>query len=418
MFIDKARIFVAAGAGGNGCVSFKREKYVPNGGPDGADGGKGGDVILKASHHLSTLVDFQYRPQYKADRGSHGKGRDKTGRDGEDLIVKIPVGTVVREVGNNNVIADLVTDGQEVVIARGGRGGKGNSRFKTNKRRAPRIAEKGEPGDEITVSLELKLIADVGLVGYPNAGKSTLLSRVSSAHPKIADYPFTTLTPQLGVVKIDEGSSFVLADIPGLIEGAHRGVGLGDDFLRHIERTRILVHIVDVTGYDGKAPAVNFHAVTRELALYSKKLADKKQVIALNKTDILQDEKTLAAFRRKVKGYKIFPVSAVTGKGVKELLKHVYSMLGSIPVEEAEVVSYKEYSYVPDFEVKKHRGVFVVKGKQVERLVAMTNMDEEESLRRMQRILVRIGVEEALVAQGIAQGDTVRIGPIEFTFEK
>lgn len=421
MFIDKARIYVKAGDGGNGCISFRREKYVPLGGPDGGDGGKGGDVILRASKDLHTLIDFQYHPHYKTQRGSHGQGSNKFGKGGEGLTINVPLGTVVHDVKTGEVLADLATHGQELIVARGGVGGRGNAKFKSNTQRAPKVAEKGAPGEEVTLDLELKLIADVGLVGYPNAGKSTLLSRVSSARPKIAEYPFTTLTPNLGVVKVDEYNSLVLADIPGLIEGAHQGVGLGDEFLRHIERTKVLIHIVDIQGYQDKNPLENFYSVNKELNLYSSRLAKKPQVVALNKIDLEQDDKKISRFKNKLKKYKVFPISAIKSKGVKELIYYTYKMLAEIKPageEKEKEITYYDYKYKPEFEIKKIKGVYIVKGKKVEKLVAMTYLDKDESLKRMQRILTKMGIEEELISAGITEGDTVRIGDIEFFYKK
>jgi GTPase len=420
VFIDKARIYLKAGDGGNGCISFRREKYVALGGPNGGDGGKGGDIIIRTNKDLHTLVDIQYHPHYKAERGNHGQGSDRFGPKGDDLVINVPVGTVVHEVRTGKILVDLINHGQELVVARGGKGGRGNAKFKTNKQRAPKIAEKGEPGQEITLDLELKLIADVGLVGYPNAGKSTLLSRVSSAKPKIADYPFTTLTPNLGVVKVGEYGSFVLADIPGLIDGAHKGVGLGDEFLRHVERTRLLIHMVDIQGYNNKEPLENFKAVNKELALYSPKLAKKSQIVALNKIDLESDPSKIAALKNKLKKYKVFTISAVTFDGVKELIYEVYKMLGKIKpeVQSEENIAYYEYEYRPDFEIKKVKGVYVIQGAKVEKLVSMTYLDKDETLKRMQMKLAKMGVDEALRAAGIEEGDTVRIGKVEFFYKR
>ncbi|MFH1238710.1 MAG: GTPase ObgE [bacterium] len=422
MFIDKARIYLKAGDGGNGCISFRREKYVSLGGPNGGDGGRGGEIVLKANKDLHTLIDFQYHPHYKAERGSHGQGSNKFGKKGDDLVINVPVGTVVHDRKTGKVLVDLTAHGQEIVVAKGGVGGRGNAKFKTKSQRAPKVAEKGEPGEEVVLELELKLIADVGLVGYPNAGKSTFLAHVSSAKPKIADYPFTTLTPNLGVVKVDEYHSLVLADIPGLIEGAHKGVGLGDEFLRHVERTRLLIHIVDIQGYDGQGPLENFKAVNKELSLYSPKLAQKPQIVALNKIDLEPDEKTIASFKNKLKKYKVFPVSAVTSKGLKELIYQAHKMLADIkPTPEAgqeEDIAYYDYEYKPDFEIKKVKGIYVVQGEKVEKLVAMTYLDKDEPLKRMQRMLAKMGVDEGLMSAGIEEGDTVRIGKIEFFYKR
>ncbi len=316
MLIDQAKIFVKAGNGGNGCCSFRREKYVPKGGPDGGNGGKGGDVILVASRRVKTLMDFHYRPILKAPKGEHGRGKNCTGATGDNLEVNVPVGTVVKK--GTVVLADLVSEGQSVVVVRGGRGGRGNAALKSRALRVPRIAEEGEEGEETNLFLELKLIADVGLIGCPNSGKSTLLSRLSNAHPKIAGYPFTTTEPILGISKLKDGSSCTIADIPGLINGAHQGKGLGDRFLRHIERTRLLVHIIDLTGYDNNPPADNFHIINSELEAYSPSLAKKKQIVVANKIDLDIDGKMLKELRRKIHK-RIIPISALTGEGIDSI---------------------------------------------------------------------------------------------------
>lgn len=325
MFIDRARIHLQAGAGGNGVIAFRREKYVPRGGPSGGDGGKGGDIYLQADPGLSTLVDFRYRHTYRAGRGQHGQGKNKHGAGGEDVVIRVPVGTVVRDAGSGELVADLVEGGQRVLVAKGGRGGRGNARFMTPTDRAPRRAEEGWPGEERWLALELKLLADVGLIGLPNAGKSTLLSRLSAARPKIADYPFTTLEPVLGVVWVDYGVSFVMADIPGLIAGAHQGAGLGHEFLRHVERTRVLAHVVDVS--PGQDVLASMETVQRELELYSHGLAAKPRIVVANKIDIPGSEDGLAKLVACVPGDRVFPVSGVTGAGLEELARHLAGML-------------------------------------------------------------------------------------------
>jgi len=317
MFIDQAKIFVQAGNGGNGCVSFRREKYVPRGGPDGGDGGKGGNVILMASSSIKTLLDFSRHPHYRAQNGQHGSGNNRSGKAGSDLILRVPLGTLVYK--EKEVICDLVSEGQTVIVAQGGRGGRGNAKFKSRSHPVPRFAEKGEPGESTTLRLELKIIAQVGLLGYPNAGKSTLLSVISNARPKIADYPFTTLVPNLGVVRPGEGESFVVADIPGLIADAHKGRGLGDQFLRHIERTEVLVHLVDIQGYEGASPFDNYIATNQELKAFNPKLLKKPQIVVANKMDIPSASTKLQTFRSKIKK-KVYPISALTGEGIKALL--------------------------------------------------------------------------------------------------
>lgn len=420
MFYDTAKIFVRGGDGGNGCVSFRREKYVPRGGPDGGDGGKGGDVVLVADEGLRTLVDFHYRVHFKAKRGEHGRGSNMHGANGEDLVIRVPVGTVVKDAETGAVLADLTVPGQREVVARGGRGGRGNARFLSNANRAPRMAEKGEPGEERWLFLELKLLADVGLVGYPNAGKSTLLARTTAARPKIAAYPFTTLEPNLGVVKLEE-TSFVLADIPGLIAGAHAGAGLGHEFLRHIERTRLIVHVVDTAGTEGRDPVEDYHRINTELALYRRELIELPQVVAANKMDLPAAAENLPRLKAAAEkdGRRVFPVSAVTGQGVQELLHHVARMLEELPPAkpaEPEPVVFRARDEDEGFHLECSDGIFIIKGRAVERLVAMTDFDQEEAVRRLQRALVKMGVEQALAEAGARDGDVVRIGKVEFEY--
>lgn len=416
MFIDKARIFITAGRGGDGSISFRREKYVAMGGPDGGNGGKGGDIYLVADPHMTTLLDLTYKPHYRVDNGMPGASNNCTGRSSEDLVLKVPLGTVVYK--NNEIIADLKEPGQLLLAAKGGRGGRGNSSFKTMRHTAPRIAEKGEPGEDISLDLELKLIADVGLVGFPNAGKSTFLSRVSAARPKIADYPFTTLAPNLGVARVGE-RNFVIADIPGLIEGAHEGRGIGDEFLRHVQRTRVLIHVVDISGFDNKTPYQNFRIINQELEKFSKELAHKPMVIIVNKMDIPDADKALSQFKRHLRGKKIYPVSAVTGEGIKDALNAVLKVLAKPDTQEPAIPEpVKKYVYEPEFTITKDDDVFVLTGTKVERLAAMSDFGQEESVRRFQNILKKMGVDKALEEQGIAEGDTVRIGMVEFYYQR
>jgi GTP-binding protein len=416
MFIDKARINVTAGRGGAGCISFRREKYVPFGGPDGGNGGKGGDVYLETNPHLTTLLDLTYRHRYKAVDGMAGQGSNKYGKGGEDLVIKVPVGTVVFK--NDAVLADMKETGSRILVAKGGRGGRGNASFKTSRNTAPRLAEKGEPGEQSILDLELRLIADVGLVGFPNAGKSTFLSRVSAARPKIADYPFTTLTPNLGVVSFRE-KQFVVADIPGLIEGAHEGKGIGDEFLRHIRRTRVLIHLVDVEGFDERTAYENYRIINNELAQYSKELTKKPMLIAVNKMDLTDAHVKFQQFKKKIRKKKIFPLSAATGEGMDDLLQAVIAELNIAPApEELAPEPVKRYVYEPEFTVTKEGDVFVVSGAKVEKLASMTEFNQEEALRRFQNILKKMGVEQELEQKGIQPGDTVRIGDVEFTYEK
>lgn len=416
MFIDKARIFVTAGRGGNGAVSFRREKYVPLGGPDGGNGGRGGDVYLLAEPQLTTLLDFTYRPRFRADDGMPGSTSKCYGKSAEDIDIKVPVGTVVRIGGT--AVADLTRPGQRYLVAKGGRGGRGNAAFKTQRRSAPHIAEKGEPGEEAVIDLELKLIADVGLVGMPNAGKSTFLSRISAARPKIADYPFTTLAPNLGVVAAGD-THYVVADIPGLIEGAHDGRGLGDEFLRHIQRTKVLVHLVDINGFEEHTAYHNFKAINSELSRFSPALLKKPMIIAVNKMDITGAAGKLAAFKRYAKGKKIFAISAVTGDGMTALLKAMAAAVAAAPPDSgfAEETR-REYIYAPEFVVEKTDDAYVVSGKKVETLWAMTDFSQEEGLRRFQNILRKMGVEKALDDKGAVPGDTVRICSMEYVYEK
>lgn len=417
MFIDKAKIFITAGRGGDGCISFRREKYVPFGGPNGGNGGKGGDIYIETDNKKITLLDLSYKPKFHAENGNKGENSDKFGSYGEDLVIKVPLGTIVYK--NGELFADLQELGKKVLIAKGGRGGRGNASFKTHNNTVPRIAEKGEPGEVAEIDLELRLIADVGLVGFPNAGKSTFLSVVSSARPKIADYPFTTLEPNLGVVTIDD-KQFVIADIPGIIEGAHLGKGLGLEFLRHIKRTKVLIYLIDVSGFDGTDPYKTYKILSNELKKYSKYMSKKHMVIALNKTDIDSSKDNIKKFKKKIKGEKIYPISNMTKEGISKLLIDVYKLINK-PIEEEEIESIpvKKYIYEPEFFVNVNEdGVFVVTGKKVEILAEMTKFNEDEALRRFQNILKKMGIEIALEKKGCKIGDTVRIGVFEFEFQK
>ncbi len=418
MFFDKAKIYVKGGDGGNGCVAMRREKYVPEGGPWGGDGGRGGDIIFRADEGLRTLVDFRYKRHYKADRGRHGEGKNMYGASGEDMVVRVPAGTLIRDDDTGEIIADLVKNGQEVVVARGGRGGRGNAHFATHNNKAPKMAEKGEPGQERWLNMELKLLADVGLVGFPNAGKSTLISQVSAAKPKIANYPFTTITPNLGVVRVDEGRSFVMADIPGLIEGAHAGTGLGHDFLRHVERTRLLIHVIDTAGSEGRDPVDDFQVMKRELSLYNPVLGGMPQVIAANKMDLDDSGKNLSRLRESYgSDYEIFPVSAATGEGLDKLIYRVAELVEKIPIKEPEATPLPVvHRAEPRFNVYNEEGIYIVRGKEIERHVAMTDMENDEAVERLQWIVKRMGIEEELKSAGIKEGDTVKIGKFEFEF--
>lgn len=422
MFIDIAEIYVKAGDGGNGAVSFRREKYIPAGGPDGGDGGDGGNVIFTASEHLRTLADFRYHKHYKAERGQDGGSKKCTGRRGSDLVVKVPCGTIIRDKDTGLIIADLVEDGQTEIIAKGGIGGKGNVHFATATRQAPNFAKNGTAGEERWITLELKLLADVGLIGFPNVGKSTLLSKVSSARPKIANYHFTTLSPNLGVVSMGEGESFVMADIPGLIEGAHEGVGLGHDFLKHVERTRMLIHVIDVAALEGRNPMDDFHIINSELKKYNEQLAERPQVIAANKIDVA-DENVLKDFTNDMErlNYKVFPISAATGYGIRDLINYVYQQVKTLPeptVYQPEVpeVVYRAEEEEP-FTIVIENDVFVVDGPWIRELLRGINFADRESMQYFQRAIRRKGVIQALEDKGIKEGDTVLIGDdMEFDY--
>ena len=423
MFIDKAKIFIKAGRGGNGAISFRREKYVAAGGPDGGDGGKGGNVVFRVDSGMTTLMDFKYKRKYAAQSGDDGSGRHKKGKTGEDIIIKVPQGTVVRDAESNRIIADLSTPDKDVVLARGGNGGWGNSHFATAVRQTPNFAKNGQPGEEREIILELKLLADVGLVGFPNVGKSTLLSRTTKADPKIANYHFTTLEPNLGVVDLGNHRSFVMADIPGIIEGASEGVGLGHEFLRHIERTRILIHVVDVSGIEGRNPIEDFDIINDELSKYDMQLEERPQIIAANKTDIIQDKAAYEEFLEEMKkrGYEVFAVSAATNSGVDELMNKTYEELSKLPpiqIFEPEM-SIDEEEYADDgagFEITRENDVFVVSGSWIEAVGGSVNFSDNESLAYFQRALLNSGVIEALINKGIEEGQIVRIGDLEFEF--
>ncbi len=421
MFIDRAKIHVRGGNGGNGMSGFRREKYIPKGGPSGGDGGRGASVILLADENLNTLIDFRYKRKFVAPDGAKGEGSNKTGASGEHIIVKVPVGTLVRDEETGLLLADLAEHGQQYVVARGGRGGRGNARFATSTHRSPVFAEKGEPGEERTIQLELKLLADAGLVGYPSVGKSSLLASVSAAKPEIAAYHFTTLTPVLGVVRLTEGKSFVLADIPGLIEGAHEGVGLGHDFLRHIERTKLILHVLDVAGSEGRDPIEDFNQINKELALYSEKLAKRPQIVVANKVDLPEAAEGIERVREYVTklGYEFFPISAATGDGVQPLMWRVQELVDQLEAPEAEETIQRMEDDPDHFEItREDDGTFIVSGANIDRLVAMTNFDNPEALRRFQLIWRRLGIEEALKERGIKEGDSVRIRDMVFDYKQ
>ncbi len=426
MFVDTAKIYVKGGDGGNGMVAFRREKYVDQGGPAGGDGGRGADVVFVVDEGLRTLVDFKYQRHFKAPKGENGRTKSQHGAGAEDMVVKVPPGTSIYDDDTGELIADMVYHGQTVVVAKGGRGGRGNIRFATSVNSAPSIAENGEPGQERYVRLELKVLADVGLVGYPSVGKSTLISMVSAAKPKIAEYHFTTLTPNLGVVDAGEGRSFVMADLPGLIEGAHEGVGLGHQFLRHVERTRLILHVVDMAGIEGRDPYEDYVQINEELKLYNQKLEDRPQIVAANKMDIPEAEENLKAFREKIgEEVEIFPISAATKQGIQELIYAVADKLDQIPVtpmveeleEEAqERVVYKAEKDPEKFFVRRDNETFIVEGDYIVRLMKMTNLNSHDSIQRFARTMRLMGVDQALREKGAENGSTVRIGDFEFEF--
>ena len=417
-FFDEATIHVRAGQGGDGCVSFRREKYVPLGGPNGGNGGGGGDVYVVASRHLNTLIQFQRQRHFRAEPGVHGQGKDMQGKRGEDLLISVPRGTVVRDAESGEILADLVQDGQKALVAKGGRGGRGNAAFASPTNQAPRVYEKGEPGESRELKLELKLIADVGIVGAPNAGKSTLLAAVSAARPKIAAYPFTTLTPNLGVATLDH-ETLVLADIPGLIEGAHAGAGLGIKFLRHIERTHVLIHLLNGAAPD---PIAEFDAINEELALFSAELPNKPQVVALNKMDLPQAQARWPVVEKAMRerGLPVFAVSAVTGEGTRQLLYTVLEMVKNRPVEPVKVAQPKVFRPAEDedaFQIFKEGDHYRVRGRRVERVASMTDWTNREAAARFQRILKAMGVFEALKEAGVQTGDTVFVGERELEWQ-
>lgn len=428
MFVDQVKIFVKGGDGGNGMVAFRREKYVAMGGPAGGDGGKGASVIFEVDEGLRTLMDFRYQRHFKAQRGEHGMSKSKHGKNSEDLILKVPPGTVVSDVETEEVIADLVEHGQQAVIARGGRGGRGNLRFATSANPAPEIAENGEPGQERDITLELKVLADVGLVGFPSVGKSTLLSVVSAAKPKIAEYHFTTIVPNLGVVETEDDRGFVMADLPGLIEGAHEGIGLGHQFLRHIERTRVIVHVIDMSGMEGRDPYEDYLTINQELQEYNLRLTERPQIIVANKMDMPEALENLEQFKERLEDdYPVFPISALTRKGLRELLYAIADQLENTPefplheeVEEDDTVNrviYRHEKAGDQFTITRESdGTFVVGGAHLERLFKMTDFSRDASVRRFSRQLRSMGVDEALRERGAKDGDTVKLLEYEFEF--
>lgn len=425
MFYDYAKVNVKAGDGGNGIVAFRREKYVPKGGPAGGDGGKGGSIILRADEGLRTLIDFRYQTHYKGKRGDHGSGAKQHGRSADDIVLRVPVGTVVRDADTKKLLGDLRHHGQEIVVAQGGRGGRGNARFVSSTHRAPAFAENGEKGEERWITLELKLLADVGLVGFPNVGKSTIISRVSAAKPKIANYHFTTLEPNLGMVRVDAGRSFVIADVPGLVEGAAEGAGLGHRFLRHVERTRVLVHVVDLSGSEGCDPLEDLAVIRGELERYAPQLNEKPMVIVANKVDLMSDDDRDAALARLSEAYpevRIFPMSAATDSDLNELVYHLADILDAIgPVEYAEEdfepVEEEPQKQEAPFRVQKiGPDAYEVVGPEIDGLVGRTQFERDEAVERFMKILDNMGIEKALREAGIQDGDTVIVGPMALDY--
>ncbi|MGB3366695.1 MAG: GTPase ObgE [Acidaminobacteraceae bacterium] len=422
MFVDIAKIHIRSGKGGDGSVSFRREKYVPDGGPNGGDGGRGGNVVVEVDSNMRTLMDFRYKRSYLALDGQRGMKKRMHGKNSPDLIIKVPPGTIIRDEASGKVIADLAENEGSVIIAKGGHGGRGNMHFKTSTRQAPTFSEQGRQGVERSIILELKMLADVGLVGYPNVGKSTMLANVTKAKPKIANYHFTTLFPNLGVVEVVKGRSFVLADIPGLIDGAHMGIGLGHDFLRHVERTKVIVHVVDVSGIEGRDPIQDFKSINSELIKYSEKLSGRTQIVAANKIDLLFDEEKKIEFMNAMTemGYEVFSISAATGEGIEELMVRVTQVVDE--TEDIDIFDDNEM-FIEELEDKgtgleyvRDGEYYIVGGPRMERLVYSTDFEDIESLRRFQSILVKMGVVEHLREMGIEEGDTVRISTHEFEF--
>ena len=413
MFTDYTKIIIKSGDGGNGAATFRREKYVAAGGPDGGDGGKGGDIYFQVDKDKNTLIDFRYNKKFKAENGENGSGSHCNGKYGKDLYIKVPIGTIVKDVETGKVVADLSNPGQTELILKGGRGGRGNSHFATATRQAPRFSEDGEKGEEKEIILELKLLADVGLLGFPNVGKSTFLSVVTEARPKIANYHFTTLEPNLGVVKTKNGDGFVIADIPGIIEGASEGVGLGIQFLRHVERTRLLLHFLDVSGQEGRNPVEDFNTINEELKKYSEKLSNRKQIIVANKIDAMQDEDLLKEVEElaKKEKLKLFKISAATKQGIEELIDYVTEELKNLPKEDLieieDKVVYTLEDKKDEWSIKEEDGIFIVSGRAIQRLMGRVNIEDNESMYYLQKCLKNMGIDKKLKEMGVCEGDTV-----------
>ncbi|MFD1178658.1 GTPase ObgE [Paenibacillus puldeungensis] len=429
MFVDKAKIYVKGGDGGDGIVAFRREKYVPEGGPAGGDGGKGGDVIFRVDEGLRTLMDFRYQRHFKAQKGEKGRNKSQHGANAENMLVRVPPGTVIIDDDTQEVLADLTRHGQQIVVARGGRGGRGNIRFATPNNPAPELAEHGEEGEERWIVLELKVMADVGLVGFPSVGKSTLLSVVSSAKPKIGAYHFTTITPNLGVVDVGEGRSFVMADLPGLIEGAHEGVGLGHEFLRHVERTRLIIHVVDMAGSEGRDPFEDWQKINDELRQYNADLEKRPQIVAANKMDMPEAAENLEQFRKQVSEVRddleIMPISSLTRQGVQELLYRVADLLDQIPepnieevteLEERKIYKLDKREDEEDFTIRRENEMFIVESVKIERMMKRMQLNSHDAILKLARTLRHMGVDEELRKRGAKDGTLVRIGDFEFEF--
>ena len=422
MFIDEVVLKVIAGQGGNGCTSFRREKYIPMGGPNGGNGGRGSDIIFKVDEGLRTLIDLRYQKTIKGKRGAHGEGSDRNGRGAEDIVIRVPPGTTVTDIGTGLIIADLTKNGEEAIIAKGGRGGRGNKAFATHANPAPEISEYGEPGEEREVKVELKLLADVGLVGMPSVGKSTFLSVISASKPKIAAYHFTTLSPNLGVVKTKDGRSFVVADLPGLIEGASLGEGLGDQFLKHIERTRVIAHIIDMSGFEGRDPYEDYKIINKELEDFNEKIIKKPMIVIANKMDIKGAKENLIEFKKKVSNVEIFEMSAINHEGIDEVLIKLADMLDTIEKEpiydESKFESHVLYKFKKEqpFTISRDNdGTWVIRGEEIEKLFKMTKFTSDDSIKRFSNKLRKMGIDDKLYEMGAVEGDNVRI--MDFIFE-
>lgn len=425
MFVDRIKIKIKGGDGGNGAIAFHRAKYVPNGGPNGGDGGDGGNVIFEANKNMSTLMDFRYKKVFKAERGEDGGQNNCHGKDGKDIIIKVPCGTVIREANSNKIMADMVNSGEQKIIIKGGKGGKGNQHFATSTRQAPKYAERGRLSKEYDIILELKLIADVGIIGFPNVGKSTLLSMVTNANPKIANYHFTTLAPNLGVVTSRWGKEFVMADIPGIVEGASKGLGLGDEFLRHVERTKVLIHVVDAAALESRDPVEDIKKINAEISEFNPKLAERPQVIAANKVDIPEAQQNVEKLKAEYepKGYKVFPISAASNTGLHELIEYVAKLVEQhkdnvIFEEEFEEFSEPEIDREPFTVEKIDNGYYFVSGTGVEKMIGYTSIDTERGFAFFQKYLREKGIIDALEKAGIKEGDTVKIYGLEFDYYK